>query len=435
VTDTKKKDDDKRQASTPAPPKPAPSATPSTHTAAAAPTATRPVAAKTPTAPPKPAQTRGKGTETGTPADDTSRRNGAPASSSRASTTPTPNPTKASTTPRSRTTKVTALSVKGSTKSPLMQHTDTNGHRTTVTLSHADKPSGKPKAEASTHHKTTVKTTKASSRVHNQLAKAKKPTQSTKATKPTHTAKSTKPAHAAKASHGSRSHHGSRTSLASLLALFSAAPTLKRGVTWTSPLFFTPFFTGETSVSASVTGPRVAVSDTGRLTVTWGDQQLFSMSLDAISTHSVELVEKLHALENEVKDGATVTHSVAGRGTITFNKKQVAFSEDVHGVTTTITVNHAGQLVISATATAQLPPHPPLLNPPVHLTVTTTLTPTPPAPPTRETRPVPKPVTTPSGLAPGLFFEGVLSTVVSIIGAAGKAGYGAVGSAGEDAGG
>ena len=140
-------------AGTPTPPKPASSSTAETSSdrSAVAPTATRPVAAKTPTTPrsqPKTPAPTARADDHGTPADETTRRSG-PLTASKPSAPKTdgptpyyakpadvplkpgqalahktgdgyyaagrPNPTKASAAPKTSTTKVTAISTRDST--------------------------------------------------------------------------------------------------------------------------------------------------------------------------------------------------------------------------------------------------------------------------------------------------------------------------------
>jgi len=223
---------------TPTPPKPPPSSTAkgASDKSSVAPTATRPVAAKTPTTPLELAKkpvAPVRTLEADPSADERTERSGPPTPSkpappkvgqpeslyTRPSEVPLkpgqtvaltaegryyaagrPNPTKASTTPTSSNVKVIATSVKASTTSPLLEHIVTGDGKKRITLAHAAKPgdsrtspktvdkksplehktrvpasdrSSKPHVRAAQNHTTGVQTKKASSRVHEQLAKTK----------------------------------------------------------------------------------------------------------------------------------------------------------------------------------------------------------------------------------------------------------------------
>jgi hypothetical protein len=194
-------------AGTPTPPKPPPSSTPPNATSnesRASPTATRPVAAKTPTTPPGLADGRSAPPRTPEPVssmDEATRRSGPPTPSkpvpppigqsvpfyTRPREVPLkpgqtiafaagggyyaagrPNPTKASTKPAPSTAKVVAVSTRASTESPLVEHRETQNGRTAVTLSHRVKLEGKPATRpgnaASPDYRTSVRTHPGSTR-------------------------------------------------------------------------------------------------------------------------------------------------------------------------------------------------------------------------------------------------------------------------------
>ncbi len=216
----------------PTAPKPPASATAGAKSPAT-PTATRPRPAKTPTEPPRPATAPTTTSERRPPLAENEAFNRRSPSADHAQTTPRlmssesaphyakprdvpilpgqslgfaegrgfyaagrQEPSKASTTPNPSNVKITALSTRASTESPLVEHVETDGERTTITLSHRDQlhqpdrnptdttsrkaagyvreRSPKPRTEESPNHKTMVKTRKASPRVHEELALARR---------------------------------------------------------------------------------------------------------------------------------------------------------------------------------------------------------------------------------------------------------------------
>jgi hypothetical protein len=233
-------------------------------------------------------------------------------------------------------------------------------------------------------HRTTVETKKASSRVDEQLAKNKDQS---------HHAKSGIGHHPGRAKHdpvataASAGGAGFRDPFAPPLSAF--ARSLK--LVGPAQSFEIGDIAGETGVEASVPGVRFEVDpSTGDLTVRAGSQKVLTVSLSVLNSHAVEIAEALHTAFDKVKNGATITQVVDGHPvTFTASKDGVSVSGKSHGVTTTVTLNPLGQLVISLTGTASIPSRRvPGSSEAVNLAVTTILTPT---------RPFGEP---PSGLEP-----------------------------------
>jgi hypothetical protein len=391
--DDKKKDSASKPAPKPTPapaaarptpaPAPAPARTSSTSPSVGQ-TATRPKAAKTPTSPPRRSDPP---RHTSSDTDDVSDARGrSPEPATRATPKPSdagahytrpnevplkhgqtigysagkgyyattrPDPIKASRTPQSSTTKVVARSTRGSTESPIKEHVETRDGKRTVTLSHRSKGSATPKTSGDETHRTRVKVTKASPRVHDQIASA------------------------ASAKHGTQS---PKLNLPGSLAALGIASVLKHGATWKSTKYFVGDFIAETEATASVTGPKVTVNPrTGQVEVTWGKQKLLSTSIDGLAAHGVEVTEQLNAVATEVKDGKPVTKQLTKDATITYamGVSGPTIKEDVPGGEVSISLNRANQIVIAMQVTVKASAHNSLSDHPVTLGITTTLTPTP----------------------------------------------------------
>jgi hypothetical protein len=345
-------------AGTPTPSKPPPAAAAPAKQASAAPTVTRPVAAKMPTAPERVGSKPTIVSPTSEAADlagEEAERSDARAGRSPSSAIPKlsestahyehggdvpikpgqtlafaaergyyaagrPNPEKASTTPTSSTTKITALSTRGSTESPLKEHVETRDGRTTVTLSHASKPAaektsqerkvsahaneGSAKPSGKPARRTAKRPTKASSRVHEQLANTKRRRDARKPPQ-RHKRDNNHPLTALAAS----------ASLANLFGEgYSSRPPLRPGMKRGKGVIFAlPDFVGETTVEASITGVTAEESD-GRIVVNAGNNlPLFSLSLGPLAG----FVQSVSGEIATINQNLTNTVAVPGVGTVT----------------------------------------------------------------------------------------------------------------------
>ncbi len=428
-------------AGAPTVPKPPPAAvTPAARQSGAAPTAARPSAAKMPTAPQRPAIKHieaSRATEDDYLTTDDARRSDARAGRSAPAATPKPsestahyehpgdvplkpgqslaleaergyyaagrpNPTKASSTPAPSTTKVTALSTRASTESPLKEHVETRDGKTSITLSHATNPSGdkasqerkvsarasdrsaKPTQEAA--HRAAIETKKASSRVHEQLAKTKERSRHPKSGIGRHPGhKHGQWATAASAGDARRSRSDDDSSFADN-PLFAPFLRFHPWAQWQKSVTFPAgAFTAETTVQAS-TGAGMSVRQQGdELTVAYGGQKLYAMSLGTFSAGALHIAETAYEVAQKLKKDATdiVTKTVhVDGGDLTVSPSGVAYTKRKNGVPTSVSSNWLGQLVVSINYTARPPaPRPPLVTRPIHMSVTTTITPTHPLPP------------------------------------------------------
>lgn len=304
-----------------------------------------------------------------------------------------PNPTRASTTPKSRTTKIVALPTRASTDSPLKQHVETRDGKTSIRLHHATKPGGeseerrvsaraversaKPTQEHA--HRTTVETKKASSRVHEQLAKKKERS---------HHAKSggghRPDATIAAAREADRSRDRKRRAN----ALRDSLPAF--GLTLTPPLIWargaktfivTPLGVLEvnTSLQASVKGVEIEL-EPGVIAITWNHHKLASLSLYQALIGFKEALGRAHERLNTRqvielrKRGAEVTVPVSG-GTARFSSDgEMSFSTTHGGVTTTFGLGATGDITVTMSITERVPkPIPSVGKVPVDVTVVTTL--------------------------------------------------------------
>jgi hypothetical protein len=416
-------------AGSPTPPKPSPA--PAKPSSRAEPTATRPTAAKTPTAPPGRASSPPTTRRPGEPDSDTARGSDARVNRSPASTTPKlsestafyrrandvplgpgqtpgyagergyyaagrPQPTKAATTPRPSTVKVTALSTRASTESPLVEHRETRDGRTTIRLAHATKPtdhtsqerkvaahaserSAKPTKEPA--RRAAVETKKASSRVHEQLAKNKERSHHPKSGIGHHPGHKDGPwATAASAGDAERSRGDDDSGFANN-PLFAPFLRFHPWAQWKKSVTFPAgAFAAETTVQAS-TGTGMSVRQRGdELTVTYGGQKLYAMSLGTFSAGALHVAETAYAVAQKLKKDATdiVTKTVhVDGGDLTVSPSGAAYTKTKkNGVTTSVRSNWLGQLVVSINYTARPPaPRPPLVTRPIHMSVTTTITP------------------------------------------------------------
>lgn len=338
----------------PTPPKPPAKPPPKT---AAKPTATRPVAAKTPTAPPsKPAH-----------------RSAAPAaqkkSAAKPETSPStayyskrsevhlqhgqtlaytagkgyyaagrPNPTKASKTPKPSHVKVTAVSTKGSTKSPLKADGDTKGYR---------------HAKATHAHTTNVKTKKATSHAHHQVAKNKK-----------HTTKHRR------------------------LRLLPGGKRTVQGVQQLA----TSSYLISTAIATNVSGGVEATYSDGNLVFTSDGTVVYSMpvgglnALEASATLDPDGFAASVTANLPTVPGVTTEVTVGSNGAVTLTIKG-------NGVENTITFKPEGEIEIETSVKKDIQ------GQSVELKLTTTLTPAEPEkagqPATRQSKPAPKPAKKP----------------------------------------
>ncbi len=412
-------------AGTPTPPKPPPAAVkPSSK---AAPTTTRPKAAHTPTAPPShasPPYISPRASEDDHLTTDDARRSDARAGRSAPSSTPKPsattahyehpgdvplkpgqslaleaergyyaagrpNPEKASSTPAPSTVKVTALSTRASMESPLKEHVKTDGKKTTITLSHATKPAGgktrderkvaaytrertaKPAREPA--RKTETHAKKASSRVHEQLAKANRRSHHPK------------PGigHPPDKKKSLRRKTGGRTASANFDPAFGSKLTLP--LSWSTPA--RPFLitTGSlivewsTSLEASDSGVEIQYKDAA-LIISWHGHTLATVSLyEALFGFRKPLVHAASRLterdEVELEKGDATVKVPMGEGTASFSSDgDMSLSQTRRGITTTISLSPSGEVTISMSIEASVPKQIPRVGAiPVDVAVTSTL--------------------------------------------------------------